>query len=155
MTGIQFWEIGWQELECVETFTNFFFGCSLHFMPENDVKQSDWFKDFTSFSAMKDENHTVFPGKVPSHSISCHPISQNWIPFIQIESMSIYFISTGRTQKWINPVGKASREWIKMVHWINFLPRNLYFFLLIFTVLNSLQNRSSRIKSLSVAICHY
>ena len=35
--------------------------------------------------------------KVPSHSSSCHPFSQNWIAFIQIEVMSIYFISTDST----------------------------------------------------------
>ena len=67
-------------------------------MSEKEVKRFDWFKHLTSFSAIKDENRTDFLSvKVPSHSSSCHPISQNSIPFIQIEVRSIYFISTDGT----------------------------------------------------------
>ena len=36
---------------------------SSHFMPEDDVKRSDWFKHLTSFSATKYENHADFFGK--------------------------------------------------------------------------------------------
>ena len=51
---------------------------SLHFMPDNDVKRFDWSKHLTSFSAMKDGNHTYFSVN-PSHSSFCHRICQNSI----------------------------------------------------------------------------
>ena len=58
---------------------------SSHFMSENDVKRSHWFKNLTSFPAMEDENNTDFSLKVLLHSNSCQPIFQNWILPIQIE----------------------------------------------------------------------
>ena len=70
---------------------------SSHSMPENDVKWYDWLKHLTSFSAVKDLNHPIFFDKTSIALEFLSPIFQNWIPFIQIEVMSIYFISIGST----------------------------------------------------------
>ena len=71
MNGIQSWEIGWQDLECYETFVDFFCMFFTFHANRSDwfkrsdwsmiwlIKRSDWFKHLT----MKDKNHTDFFGK--------------------------------------------------------------------------------------------
>ena len=50
-------------------------------MSKNDVKQFDWFKHLTSFSAMKDENHTDFFGKssIALQFLSPHFLEMNFV----------------------------------------------------------------------------